>query len=202
MPTKNHDLHGNVPDTAPVALLLIDVINDLEFAGGEDLLSLALPMATRIAALKQRAKRAHIPVIYVNDNFGKWQSNFHKLIQHCLDDNVRGEPIARLLQPEEEDYFVLKPKASGFFCTTLELLLEYLQVTTLILTGIAGNMCVHFTANDAYLRDFQLFIPADCVVSQTQEENMVALTQMQRLLGADIRESTALDLHQLNRHTS
>ena len=103
----------------------------------------------------------------------------------------------KLLGPDDEDYFVLKPKASGFFATMLELLLEYLQVTTLILTGIAGNMCVHFTANDAHLRDFQLSIPADCVASQSREENTVALTQRQRLLGADITESSALDLHQL-----
>lgn len=81
-------------------------------------------------------------------------------------------------------------------------MLRYLQVTTLILTGIAGNICVQFTANDAYLRDFQLFIPADCVASRTPEENTMALTQMQQLLGADISESSVLDLHQLNTHTS
>jgi nicotinamidase-related amidase len=197
VPATNHDLHGNAPDAATVALLLIDVINDLEFAGGEDLLPFALPMATQIAALKQRAKSAGIPVLYVNDNFGKWQSDFQKLVRHCLEDGVRGEPIVQRLRPDAEDYFVLKPKASGFFSTTLELLLEYLQVRTLILTGIAGNMCVHFTANDAYLRDFHLFVPADCVASQTQEENTVALTQMHKLLGADIRLSSALDLRQL-----
>jgi nicotinamidase-related amidase len=201
VPAKNHDLHGNAPDTATVALLLIDVINDLEFIGGEDLLAFALPMATRIAALKQRAKRARIPVVYVNDNFGKWQSDLQKLVRHCLEDGVRGEPVVRLLQPDDEDYFVLKPKASGFYCTTLELLLEYLHVSTLILTGMAGNICVQFTANDAYLRDFQLFIPADCVASRTREENNVALTQMQRLLRADISESLVLDLHQLNTPT-
>jgi nicotinamidase-related amidase len=202
VPAKNNDLHGNAPDTAPVALLLIDVINDLEFAGGEDLLTFALPMATRIAALKQRAKRARIPVVYVNDNFGKWQSDFHKLVHHCLEDGVRGEPVVKLLQPDDEDYFVLKPKASGFYCTTLELLLEHLQVSSLILTGMAGNICVQFTANDAYLRDFQLFIPADCVASRTQEENRVALMQMQRFLGADIRESSVIDLQQLSILTS
>lgn len=201
MPAKNHDLHGNAPDAAAVALLLIDVLNDLEFKGGKELLRFALPMAKRIAALKQRAKRARVPVVYVNDNFGKWQSDLHKLVRHCLDDGVRGEPVVQLLQPDEEDYFVLKPKASGFFCTTLELLLQYLQVTTLILTGVAGNICVHFTANDAYLRDYRLFIPSDCVASRTQKENTAALAQMRQLLGADVRKSSTLDLRQLNRRT-
>jgi isochorismatase family protein len=133
MPAKYDDLHGNVPDDAAVALLLIDVINDLEFDGGEALLVQALPMATRIAALKRQATQAGIPAVYVNGNFGRWQSNFAKLLAPCLEDGVRGQPLAEQLRPEGDDYFVLKPKHSGFYDTTLDLLLRYLQVTTVIL---------------------------------------------------------------------
>jgi nicotinamidase-related amidase len=156
MPLNNHDLHGNVPDDADVALLLIDVINDLEFDGGEALLTPALPMAEQIATLKRQAKQASIPVVYVNDNFGRWQSDFAKLLAHCLGDGVRGQPLAERLRPEPDDYFVLKPKHSGFYATTLDLLLRYLKVTTVILTGLTGDICVLFTANDAYMRDLHL----------------------------------------------
>ena len=195
MPGQQHDLHGNAPDTAPIALLLIDVINDLDFAHGKALLKHALPMATKLVALKRRAKRAGgIPSIYVNDNFGRWQSDFQKLLRHCLDEDVCGKPLATLLQPDAEDYFVLKPKHSGFYSTTLELLLQALGVHTLILTGIAGNICVLFTANDAYMRGYRLIIPADCVASQTVRENTSALHLMQTVLKADVRPSTALDL--------
>src|SRR4051812_12604737 len=169
MPWKNRDLHGNAPDKSDVVLLLIDFINDLEFEEGEKLLEFALPAAERVAELKARAKRAGIPVIYVNDNFGRWQSNFHTQVEHCLEDGVRGKPLAQLLRPDEDDYFVLKPKHSGFFSTTLDLLLEYLGARTLIMTGIAGNICVLFTANDAYLRDFGLIVPCDAVASNTRE---------------------------------
>jgi nicotinamidase-related amidase len=165
MPLKNRDLHGNVPDHSDTALLLIDVINDMEFDHGKMLLKHALPMAKNILALKKRARRAGVPVIYVNDNFGE------------------------LLQPEENDYFVLKPKHSGFFSTTLDTLLEYLEVNRLILTGIAGNICVLFTANDAYMRDFDLVIPSDCVVSNEPQINRNALQQMKTVLKADIRPS-------------
>src|SRR5215213_6085080 len=105
VPAKNQDLHGNVPDTASVALLLIDVINDLEFEGGERLLEYALPMARRIAALKRRAKAAGIPAVYVNDNYGRWQSDFTRLVEHVRGDGTRGKPVADLLLPEEDDYF-------------------------------------------------------------------------------------------------
>ena len=199
MPAKNQDLHGNVPDKSDVALLLIDVINDLEFESGEELLEHALPMAKSIAALKARAKGAGVPVIYVNDNFGKWQSDLSRLIEHCLGEKVCGKPIVELLRPEKEDYFVLKPKHSGFFSTTLDVLLDYLQVKTLILTGLAGNICILFTANDAYMRDFHLVIPSDCVASNRAEENEYALRQMESVLKADVRASTEIDFEELKR---
>ncbi|MFL5243002.1 MAG: cysteine hydrolase family protein [Gemmataceae bacterium] len=194
MPAINEDLHGNAPDKSDIALLLIDVINDLDFPEGEQLLKHALPMARRIAALKKRAKEAGIPVIYANDNFGRWRSDFHAQVEHCLQDGVRGQPIAQLLRPEKDDYFVLKPKHSGFFSTTLDLLLDYLEAKTLILTGMAANICVLFTANDAYVRDFQLLVPQDCVASNTEEDNRSALEQMQKVLKADIRPSTEISL--------
>lgn len=197
MPAKNPDLHGNAPDKAAVALLLIDVINDLEFPEGEQLLPTARRMAENIAALKKRAKQADIPVIYANDNFGRWRSDFSAQVEHCLRDGVCGHPVAELLRPEDDDYFVLKPKHSGFYSTTLDLLLDYLRATTLIITGLAGNNCVLFTANDAYLRDFHLIVPADCVASNTEEVNRAALEQMRTVLKADIRSSGELDLHEI-----
>jgi nicotinamidase-related amidase len=194
---KNSDLHGNAPDNSDMALILIDVINDLAFDDGKKLLKHAVPMAKRIAALKARAKQAGIPSIYVNDNFGRWQSDFQKLIKHCLMDDVYGKPLATILQPEEDDYFVLKPKHSGFYSTTLDLLLIHLGAKTLILTGIAGNICVLFTANDAYMRDYHLIIPADCVASNTVKENNSALELMKTVLKADIRSSKELDFCKL-----
>ena len=197
MPVKSEDLHGNAPDKAGAALILIDVINDFEFEGGDALLQLALPISRKIAELKRRASESGVPAIYVNDNFGKWQSDFKKIVAHCLEDNVRGKPFVESVLPDDQDYFVLKPKHSGFYCTALDLLLKHLGVTNLILTGIAGNNCVLFTANDAYMRDFNLFVPSDCSVSQTQQENDYALKQMEKVLKADIRGAADLDLEEL-----
>lgn len=194
MARKNRDLHGNVPDRSAIALILIDVINDLEFEGGKQMLQFAKQMAPRLARLKQRAYAKKIPVIYVNDNFGKWQSDFHAQVRHCLEDGVRGEPIVRMLEPTPDDYYILKPKHSGFFATPLSILLDHLQAKTLILTGMAGNNCVLFTANDAYLREFELFVPADCVVSASRAKNAAALAQLRDLVKADTRDSTRIRL--------
>lgn len=199
MPAKNEDLHGNVPDEADVALLIIDMINDFEFPGGDTLFDESWPAAQRIAELAARARRAGIPVIYVNDNFGKWRSDFRQQVNHCLKDGVRGEPIVRLLEPGEQDYFVLKAKHSAFFSTPLDLLLLYLKVKTLIITGVTGDMCILFSASDAFLRDYNLFVPADCIASLTPEDNRRAIEQMERRLDCDTRPSTSLDLGTIRR---
>jgi len=193
MPEKNIDLHGSAPDKHEFALLLIDVINDFDFPEGDELLKYARKMAPNLLRLKRRAQEAGIPVIYVNDNFGRWKSDFRRTVNHCAQ-HGRGRDVVKLLRPEKSDYFVLKPKHSGFFSTTLETLLRYLETQTLILTGIAGNFCVLFTANDAYMRDFNLFVPSDCTVSNTKKENESALGLMKKFLKADTRLSSGIAL--------
>jgi nicotinamidase-related amidase len=196
------NIHGGAPTSSVVALLLIDVINDLEFDAGATLLRRALPAARRIAALKERAARAGVPVIYVNDNFGKWRSDFRTLVAHCLDDGVRGEPLARLLAPGREEYFVLKPMHSGFYGTTLALLLRHLGVDTLVLTGFTADTCVLFTANDAYMRGFRLYVPVDCVASVDPRIERRALQHLKAVVKADLRRSNRLDLAGLARRTN
>ena len=180
------------------ALLLIDVINDLAFDGGENLREQALPMAHAITALKQRAKAAGIPVIYVNDNFGHWQDDFQTVFAYCTRPDAPGRETTALLEPQKDDYFVIKPRHSGFYQTNLDLLLKYLKVRTLILTGMAADMCVLFTANDAYLREFNLVVPADCCAAESEAYRSQALDLIERVLKADITPSPELDLAALS----
>jgi nicotinamidase-related amidase len=191
VPAKNADLHGNVPDEAAAALLLIDVITDLEFEGGDRLLPQALVMADHLEPLLRRSRAARLPVIYVNDNVGRWQSSFPAVLAHALRSG-RGGPLVRRLRPDDDAYVVLKPKHSAFYSTTLDVLLRYLRVDTLILTGLTGDRCVLFTAIDAFLRDFHLVVPSDCVASIEPEHNRQALAYMARMLDADVRPAAAL----------
>jgi nicotinamidase-related amidase len=177
---------------AGTALVLIDVINDLAFEGSEVLVEQAEPMALRLAALKRRATAAGIPSIYVNDNFGRWRSDFRQTVAHCTGRRSPGRTVSRRLRPKRSDYFVLKPKHSGFYDTTLDTLLDELGIRRVILTGIAGNICVLFTANDAYMRELELWAPADCIVSNTIDENDHALRQIESVMKGDVTPSRQL----------
>ena len=196
-PRQNNDLHGNAPDNSPGALLIIDMINDLEFEDGEKLEAPARAAAERIAELKARAKAAGMAVIYCNDNFGRWRSDFREVVDRALNDGVRGKSLAKLLAPDADDYFVLKPKHSAFFETTLDTLLRYLNVRRVILTGITGDICVLISANDAYLRDYEIYVPADCTASVDESENRHALEYMKRVLKANVTSSVDINVANL-----
>jgi nicotinamidase-related amidase len=186
---------GEAPIVVPVsgtALLLIDVINDLAFDGSEALVAQAQSMAGPLARLKRSATATGVPTIYINDNFGQWRSDFRRTVAHCTARSSPGRRVSRRLRPTARDYFVLKPKHSGFFDTTLDTLLETLRIRRVILTGMAGNICVPFTANDAYMREYKIFAPADCIVSNTAADNDYALRQIKTVLKGNLATSTRL----------
>ena len=186
---------GASESSADLALLLVDFINPFDFEGAELLLANALPAARAASALCARARAADVPVVYVNDNFDWWHLGFRELVERFSAPGACGREIASLLRPDfERDHFVLKPKNSGFFRTPLEVLLERLGVRTVVITGVAGENCVLFTANDAYLRGFELVVPADCTASQHPEDNAHALAYMRRVLKADVRVSSRIEL--------
>ncbi len=172
------------------ALLIIDVINDLSFAGGEKVLPWAERLAPRLAAFKMKMARAAIPVIYVNDNFGNWRSNFREVYAHCTRSAARGRSVSRLLKPARSDYFVLKPRHSAFFATSLIPLLEDLEVKRLILAGMATNLCVLFTAHDAHMHRFPIVVLSDCCAAESDFDHNVALEQLKRFCNATICRST------------
>lgn len=153
------------------ALLIIDMINSLDFPEGKALLKQALPVAHTISKIKEQMRKKNLPVIYVNDNFGHWKADWMEVYNWCSDKKHIGSRLSPLIKPDAKDYFVLKPKHSGFYGTNLDILLQELKVKELIVTGIAGNICVLFTVNDAYMRGYKIHVPSDAIASNTKKEN-------------------------------
>ncbi len=176
------------------ALLILDMLNTFDFPEGKKLLSHSQKVARNILKLRERCRQKKIPIIYLNDNFGKWQSNWKDIFNRCVHETCLGREIAYSLQPHPDDYFVLKPKHSGFYSTTLDVLLEDLKVESLILTGIAGNICVLFTANDAHMREYEVIVPKDCIASNTIKDNNYVLDQFESVFGFKTTASTSLRL--------
>ena len=149
--------------SAPAALLVIDMINQLDFADAGRMAPGAVAAARRIGALRGRFHAREWPVIFANDNFAHWRADFRELV--AMTARLDGAPakIVRLLAPDARDYFVLKPKHSAFLATPLPVLLAKLGVRRLLLSGMALESCVLATASDANAREFEVAVVADAV---------------------------------------
>jgi nicotinamidase-related amidase len=187
------------PAPVPVALLLIDVLTTFQFPDGDAILQGALTMRDSLVKLKARSRSAGIPALYVNDNYGDWRSEKEVLMGRCLE--AKGAQFVRPLLPDSEDYFVLKPMHSAFYMSPLEVLLQHLQVETLILTGLTSNSCITVTAHDANMRGFDIYVPPDCSCARNAKEHAQSLTQLEAMAGATIRRSTSLRLPDLIRRS-
>jgi len=171
-------------------LLLIDFFNPRGFEGGT-LSPATVRAAQRTAKLKARLRRIGVPAVYANDNFGRWESEFSSLVQTCRGIGGDVGTVAQLLAPQRGDRSVLKPRHSAFYETPLEYLLASLGADSVVLTGVAADSCIMFTAHDAYLRKYALRIPSDCVAAERDADRRMALAYLARVTKADVRRSTA-----------
>lgn len=174
---------------SPTVLLLVDFVNPLDFPGARALAPAAIEAARATARLRRSLRSTGAQVVYANDNYGVWRSDFHGLWQRCQ--RLSGAPaeLARALAPRKSDFSILKPRHSAFYETPLDLLLRQLRCKKVILAGLAADSCVLATAMDAYLRGYAVWAPEDCVASESTEIRDQALALMQRVLKADIRPS-------------
>jgi len=175
------------------ALVILDMISEMDFAGASTMLRDVEIAARTILKLRDAADEARLPVIYVNDNFGEWHSERYRLVERALASKGGHAFVARLA-PRDGDYFIIKPQFSGFYATNLPVLLPKLGVDRLVLTGMAADICVLFTAADAHMRDYQLWIPEDAVAAESAERRRWALEIMKQSMGAETRATTRLKL--------
>lgn len=171
------------------ALIVLDMMNLFDFEGGRMLAAQAESISKNILRLREYFDGVDLPVIYVNDNFMHWKADFREIVAICTQDAAPGSIIADRLAPAHGHYHVLKPKHSGFLATPLDILLRKLGVSSLIITGIAADTCVLATAQDAKMREYDLWIPYDCVASITPIRKRHALSLMKTSLGADTRST-------------
>ena len=178
---------------SPRVLLLVDWISTFDHEEAEQLCEPALEAARRTVDLKKRLARQGVQSIYANDNFGVWRSDFRVVLKACIERGGVGAEIARLLSPEPEDIAVLKARHSAFYETPLQILLQQLHARELIVVGLATECCALFTAMDAYVRGYSLWIPADCVASHSRERHQAALVYMEQVLGANVSPSNSVN---------
>ncbi|MER6789824.1 isochorismatase family cysteine hydrolase [Streptomyces sp. NPDC000658] len=172
------------------ALIVIDMINTYDHPDADLLLPSARRVVPVAAGLLDRARRADVPVVYVNDNFGQWRSHHGELLDTAL-----AGPNADLvdpLRPDEASLFVVKARHSVFFETPLSYLLDQEDVGHLVLCGQVTEQCVLYSALDAHIRHFDVTVPRDAVAHIHADLADAALEMMERNMGARVCDSSEL----------
>lgn len=198
MGERSAKINGSAPDRASVVLLIVDMLSDFESSETEPLFRPALRAAKQIALLRKRADGVGIPTMYVNDNIGRWRSAGQSLVERAAKTR-RGRAILESIAPRFQDYLLLKPKHSVFYATPIDTLLEYMGARALILTGLTSSQCILFSAMDAHVRDFALYMPRDCIVSRNSREAAMIEYLARERLRADTRASGRLRMPSVRR---
>ena len=171
------------------ALLVIDMLEvfvrgRLRAEGAEEIIPV-------IARLREEFHRRGLPVIYAND--AHYEFDFE--VRHWGPHAIRGSREAEVvpeLRPGPRDLIVYKRRYDAFFATDLDLLLRELGVDTVVLTGVATDICVLHTAAGAFFRGYRVIVVEDGVAGVTRESHRWALDYMKRIYGAEVKKSEEL----------
>lgn len=173
--SSEHQVEAEVAfDPSAAAVLVIDMLNDFLEDGGKMMMAEGRALYGPISEVTSAAHSAGVPVIWVCDRHPEFDREFEKRTPHCLE-GTWGAEIVGALDPQPEDYRIYKRRFSGFFETDLDLRLRDLQISHLITVGIATNICVRATVEDAFFRNYRVLVPEDCVGAtnpQAQESTL------------------------------
>jgi nicotinamidase-related amidase len=179
---SRHDRHRG--GSGATALLIVDMLNPYEHSEADRLAERVERALPRVAELRDRAERAEIPVVYVNDNYGDWNSSAQELAEAAMA-GAHPELVDPVL-PRDGHSFVIKARHSAFYETPLEYLLDQMGADRLVLTGQVTEQCILYSALDAYVRHFDVVIPTDAVAAIYDHLAEAALEMMERNLSAEL----------------
>ena len=174
------------------AVLVIDMLNAYEHDDAEPLAESVRTAVPQVAGLIDRARAAEIPLVYVNDNYGDWNSSSEELAQRALEG--RHPELVEPVLPRSDDAFVIKARHSVFYSTPLEYLLQTMDVGRIVLAGQATEQCILYSALDGYVRHFEVAVPRDAVAHIHEHLAEAALEMMQRNMRAEVAPAEQLRL--------
>jgi nicotinamidase-related amidase len=169
------------------ALVVIDMLTAYDFEDAETLAESAEKAVPNIAKLVERARDEDVPVIYVNDNYGDWNSSADELVERALE----GErpDLIEPIKPPDVAKFVIKARHSAFYGTPLEYLLRTEGIDRIVMTGQATEQCILYSALDAYVREIEVAVPRDAVAHIDEELAEASLRMMETNMSADVTPS-------------
>ena len=171
------------------ALLIIDLVND--FVTGKLTCARAQRIIPNVRRLADGARKAGVPVIYVND--AHLPSDFELKVwgEHSMK-GTKGAEIIPELRAEKGDYVLDKRTYSCFFETALDTVLRAHDVREVVVTGLHTNICCRHTSADAFFRGYVPVVPEDGVDAMDEQAHTSGLEYLKTIYQADVTNSSKI----------
>jgi len=170
------------------ALLIIDMINDFVHPRGKLFIPQSRDILPNLSKVVDHFRKSNEEVIFICDSHIEGDKETEIWGNHALEGEW-GSQIVEELKPNPRDRIILKRRYSAFLYTDLDLYLRERGINTLYLSGVATNVCVLYTAADAFMRGYEVKVIEDCVASFSKEDHEFAIKQMREILKAEIVRS-------------
>jgi nicotinamidase-related amidase len=180
-----HRRHGD--EQGATALLVVDMLNPYDHPEADELAEHVEGALPGVETLLRRAAEADAPIVYVNDNYGDWNSSSEELARSAMDG--KHPELVEPVLPKEGQSFVVKARHSTFYETPLEYLLDQMGVGRLVFSGQVTEQCILYSALDAHVRHFDVVVATDAVAAIYDELGEAALKMMERNMGAELVEA-------------
>lgn len=182
-------------DPRHTALLVVNMQNDFCCQGGSAdkegrNLAPVQSMIPNLIAFIGRARQASLPIVYVQSVYAGekniylsdvWLEQMRRAgkgghVEYPVcQRNSWGADFCPGVKPLPGEAIVTKHRYSGFIDTDLDLILRSKGVRTLIMSGVATNVCVETTARDGFMKDYYIVLLSDCTACQFKEAHDLSL---------------------------
>jgi ureidoacrylate peracid hydrolase len=188
------------------ALIVVDVQNDFchkqgIFGKRNFNLSYVEKAVNNILHFTGQCRQYSLPIIFVRTLHSSWTDSESWIGR--MEGAAREMLICRpeswgaefyKVKPLTGDFIVTKHRFSGFVGTDLDLVLRSKAIETLLMTGVATNVCVETTARDGFNRDYRIILVEDCCAAFSEEEHASTITNMSKYFGIVTNSEVLMEL--------
>ncbi len=137
-------------------------------------------LARRFRALDWPVVWTRVAYMASGEDAGVWgtRTDTPDSLQNIKTGSERAQFDARADVDPVRDVVYCKKMPSAFFETSLQSLLVWHQVDTVVITGGSTSGCVRATAVDALSRGYRTIVPEQCVADKHESYHFASLTDM------------------------
>lgn len=167
------------------ALIVIDMLYDFADPKGLVYYPQNEEILPRIKKVIDKCREEGKLIIFIADSHreGKYDSELEGVRLHCIHGTGGDEVMPSLGYDKDKDFLIKKRRYSSFFQTDLDLVLREHKIENVIICGTKTNCCIRSTVHDAYFLNYKVYVPRECVATNSDVVNEVHLTDIDKYYG-------------------